>query len=198
VRVIWHSWGLVTVVFLVSAPVAALLAWGWALLRARRGVSTRDAVTEALMVAGTAPWLGPLLAPNPNPHATRRIFLIPFVDLAEQISKGPRFLAIEVGGNLAVFVVLGFFLPIRYRIGLGALAGLVAASSAGVEVIQYAFDLHRVSSIDDVIINTAGGVLAALVSHRWWRRRRSSPSAGRHAVPEPAAAGSRQVNDQPG
>jgi VanZ like family len=179
-RHVWHSWGLVTVVFLASVPVAALLAWGWARMRARRGVSARDALAEALMVAGTAPWLAPLLAPNPNPLATRRVILVPFTDLIEQIGKGPRFVLIEVGGNLAVFAVLGFVLPIRYRVGALAAAAVAFAASTGVEVAQYVFDLHRVSSVDDVIINTTGAVLGALLSRRWWRRRRRP--AGRHGA----------------
>lgn len=183
---IWNTWGLVTLLFLVSVPVAAVLAWAWARLRSRRGVSTRDAIAEALMVVGTAPWLGPLLAPNPNELASRRVFLIPFVDLSQQIAKGPRFIAIELGGNLAVFAVLGFFLPIRYRISLLAITGLIAAASTSIEVAQYVFDLHRVSSIDDVTINTAGGVLGALASHRWWRRRR--PPAPAFSSDEPAVS----------
>jgi hypothetical protein len=183
---VWHTWGLVTLLFLVSLPVAAALAWGWARLRARRGVSARDALAEALMVAGTAPWLGPLLAYNPNSLATRRVFVIPFVDLVEQISKGPRFLVIELGGNLAVFAALGFFLPVRYRIGLLAVIGTVATASVGVEIAQYVFDLHRVSSIDDVTINTTGAALAALASRRWWRRRRRPDPAGTVAAAVPS------------
>jgi glycopeptide antibiotics resistance protein len=179
VRYIWHSWGDVTLLFLLSVPVAALLAWLWARFRARRGIWAGDALAEALMVVGTAPWLGPLLVRNPNPLAPRLVYLVPFVDLSEQIAKGPRYLAIEVGGNLAVFAALGFFMPIRYRVGLLAVAGVAGAASLSVEVFQYVVDLHRTSSIDDVIINTTGAVLAALVSHRWWRRRRSRHAGSR-------------------
>ncbi|MCF4123280.1 VanZ family protein [Antribacter sp. KLBMP9083] len=39
-----------------------------------------------------------------------------------------------------------------------------------VEVLQYALDLGRVSSVDDVLLNTAGALLAAACSYRWWRR----------------------------
>jgi hypothetical protein len=180
VRYIWHSWGDVTLLFLLSVPVAALLAWLWARFRARRGVSARDALAEAMMVVGTAPWVGPLLVRNPNTLAPRLVYLIPFVDLAEQTAKGPRYLAIELGGNLMVFAALGFFMPIRYRVGPLAVAIVACAASTSVEVVQYVFDLHRTSSIDDVIINTTGAVLAALLSRRWWRRR---------SRPRPATAG---------
>jgi hypothetical protein len=168
----------VTLLFLFSVPVAALLAWLWARFRARRGVSAGDALAEALMVVGTAPWLGPLLVRNPNVKAPRLVYLVPFVDLAEQAAKGPRYVAIELGGNLMVFLALGFFMPIRYRVGPLLVALVGCGASTSVEVIQYVFDLHRTSSIDDVIINTSGAVLGALLSYRWWRRRRS----GRHAA----------------
>jgi hypothetical protein len=179
VRFIWHNWGDVTLLFLLSVPVAALLGWLWARIRVRRGHPVRDALAEAMMIAGTAPWVPPLFAINPNPLAPRLVYLIPFVDLTEQIVKGPRYLAIELGGNLAVLLVLGFFMPIRYRVGLLAVAAVACAASTLVEVSQYVLDLHRTTSIDDVIINTAGAVLGALLSRRWWRRRQPEPVADR-------------------
>jgi glycopeptide antibiotics resistance protein len=39
-------------------------------------------------------------------------------------------------------------------------------------VLRYALDLGRVSSVDDVLLNTLGAVLAAQAS-RPWRRSRS-------------------------
>ncbi|MBB4938212.1 glycopeptide antibiotics resistance protein [Streptosporangium album] len=46
-----------------------------------------------------------------------------------------------------------------------------ATASLGVELLQYALRLGRVSSVDDVLINTAGAVLAALITRRWWAGR---------------------------
>jgi hypothetical protein len=177
VWVVWHNWGRVTVLFVISVPVAILAGYLWTRLRVRRGGSAWHAVTEAIMLAGTAPWLGPLLARNPNQLASRRLMLAPLADVAEQFSGGPRYIAIELGGNLAVFAVLGFFLPLRYRIGLWPVIAIAGLASASIETAQYVLDLHRVTSIDDVIINTAGAVLGALASRHWWRRRRSAPLA---------------------
>ncbi|HKS99557.1 MAG TPA: VanZ family protein [Rugosimonospora sp.] len=188
-RYFWHGWSVVAVALLIGIVLAAIAAVGWAGYRLRRGVPLRDAVAEALMLAGTAPWLGPLLVPNPHKTAARQLYLVPFVDLADQVSRGPRFLTIQLGGNLAVFAVLGFLMPIRYRVGLLAVAGVAAGCSTAIEVAQYVFALHRVSSIDDVLVNTAGGVLGALLSHRWWRRRAPAPAA-------PVLARSRQVNGE--
>lgn len=174
---VWHNWGRVTVLFLISVPMAGAFAWVWARLRARRGAPARDAWAEAMMIAGTAPWLGPLFAPSPNPLSNRRVFLVPFIDLVQQIGQGPRFIVIQVFGNLAVFAALGFFMPIRYRIGLVRVAAIAACASAFVEIMQYVADLRRISSIDDVLINTAGAVLAALAC-RWWSSRNRVLSSG--------------------
>jgi glycopeptide antibiotics resistance protein len=44
---------------------------------------------------------------------------------------------------------------------------LAAGCSVLVEAAQHVLRLDRVSSIDDVLINTAGAGLAALASRRW-------------------------------
>jgi glycopeptide antibiotics resistance protein len=53
---------------------------------------------------------------------------------------------------------------------------LAAAGSILVELSQYVLRLERVSSVDDVLLNTAGAGLAALASRQWWRVRTLSPS----------------------
>ena len=49
------------------------------------------------------------------------------------------------------------------------ITALAAGCSLLIETAQYALQLDRVSSVDDVLLNTAGAVVAALASHRWWR-----------------------------
>ncbi|WP_269458445.1 VanZ family protein [Micromonospora coriariae] len=46
---------------------------------------------------------------------------------------------------------------------------LGAGCSALVETAQYVLRLDRVSSVDDVLVNAAGAVLAGLASRHWWR-----------------------------
>lgn len=174
---IWHNWGHLILFFMFGVPVAALLALGWAGLRLRRGAPPPDVLTEAVLIVATVPWAAPLLASNPAHQGVRQLFLVPFVDLANQAAQGPRYLLVEAAGNLAVLAVFGFVVPIRYRVGLLAVAATAGAASASVETAQYVLDLHRVTSIDDVSLNTAGAVLGALASRRYWRARRSNPAA---------------------
>jgi len=65
----------------------------------------------------------------------------------------------------------GFFAPIRWPAlaGPGRIFAVGAAGSILVELAQYALDLGRVSSADDVLVNALGATLASLVSRRWWR-----------------------------
>jgi glycopeptide antibiotics resistance protein len=64
---------------------------------------------------------------------------------------------------------------------------LGAGCSIVVETAQYVLQLDRVSSIDDVLVNAAGAMLAALASRRWWLSTAEVPSG--QPRPMPASAG---------
>jgi glycopeptide antibiotics resistance protein len=76
-------------------------------------------------------------------------------------------------------VALGAFLPVRWTAG----TAVAAAASTTVETLQHALDLGRVSSIDDVLLNTLGAVLAAQTSRHWWRSRSGDDEVARAPVP---------------
>jgi glycopeptide antibiotics resistance protein len=145
----------------VAIPVAALAVL---LLARRRGA--RTALAEVGMVYWTAPMLWMTMLPNSGAGVVPgRTSLVPFRDLLTMSAP-------QIVGNLLIFAALGFFAPMRFA----ALASvrrvllLAAACSVTVEVAQYVLQLDRVSSVDDVLLNTTGAGLAALASYRWWRR----------------------------
>jgi glycopeptide antibiotics resistance protein len=116
---------------------------------------------------GTLPWLWMTLMPGDEPgRAHGRTSLVPFMDL---ISMG----ALGIVGNLLVFAALGFFAPMRVTALTSIRRVLVLAASCStlIEVAQYVLRLDRVSSVDDVLLNTAGAGLAALLSRRWWLKK---------------------------
>ncbi|WP_033343393.1 VanZ family protein [Catenuloplanes japonicus] len=168
---VWREWGGVVLVAFALVPVAALVAAGLAALRMRRGASReiawRHSAAEIGMLITTAPWVWMILTPRDAPG---QVFLIPFSDLPNQLAEGAGFIAYQVGGNLLVFAGLGALAPIRWAVmrGVGRLLLLGAACSATVEILQYALDLGRVSSVDDVLVNATGVALAALASRPWW------------------------------
>ena len=59
---------------------------------------------------------------------------------------------------------------------------LAASCSILIEVLQYVLMLDRVSSVDDVLLNTAGAGLASLLSYYWWRARTSEDTAAIYRV----------------
>ena len=111
-----------------------------------------------------------------------RVSLVPLRDL---VTMGP----VGIGGNLLIFAALGFFAPIRFT----ALASVLrilelgAGCSVLVETAQYVLRLDRVSSVDDVLVNAAGIVLAGLASRHWWSTAAEVPSD--QPRPAPTSAG---------
>nr|WP_308129532.1 VanZ family protein [Actinoplanes polyasparticus] len=152
------------VVFMLLAglPVAALLVAALAL--ARRG-AWRRSVAEVGLVYGTVPLVWLTLMPGPGAGVVPgRLSLIPLLDL---VTMGP----LGIGGNLVILAPLGFFAPMRFAMlaSVPRMFALGAGCSVLIETAQYVFQLDRVSSVDDVLVNATGAALAALASRRWWR-----------------------------
>jgi glycopeptide antibiotics resistance protein len=127
---------------------------------------TRTRLLDAAILIGTLPMI--VLVMYPHGGATRKVFLVPLVDLAGQFGIGPGYAALQIGGNLLVFAAFGFFGPIRWRLGLVGVTAIAAAGSAVLEILQYLIETNRVTSVDDVLVNAAGAALFALVSRRYW------------------------------
>ncbi|GAA2605302.1 VanZ family protein [Paractinoplanes durhamensis] len=160
------------IVFMLVAglPVAALVVA--ALSRVPRADAWRKSLAEVGMVYGTVPMVWLTLQPGPGAGVVPgRLSLIPLRDL---ITMGP----LGIGGNLVIFAALGFFAPIRFAAlaSVPRILALGAGCSVLVEIAQYVFQLDRVSSVDDVLVNAAGAVLAGLASRRWWRRPAAEPA----------------------
>ncbi|GAB1824580.1 VanZ family protein [Herbidospora sp. RD11066] len=168
----WALWGHVVIATLLTIPVG----WGVAhlLTRARERSNhpepARTAYVDVFIVIGTAPWIWMILTPGDPSTPGRAVGLVPFHDLA-QVVTGPASTAfVQVGGNLLVFAALGALLPLRSQklARLKIVAAVAAAGSLTVELLQYGLELHRVSSVDDILLNTTGAVLAAAMTQRWW------------------------------
>lgn len=175
----WHDWfGTITGVVFVTVllfPVAALAVR--LLARRRRAAGPphawRRSLAEVGIVYGTVPWVWMILLPGDG----GRVSLVPLRDLFTVLAAGPVTIVVQIVGNLLVFAALGFFGPLRFAAlaSVPRVLAVAAAGSALVEAAQYVLHLDRVTSVDDVLLNTAGAGLAALTSRRWWGRQ--SPAA---------------------
>jgi hypothetical protein len=172
----WELWGNVIIAGTFALPVAVLAIFLLSRHRARAGhpAPLRASIADVGIVAGTAPWVWMILTPA---EGRSGVGLIPFADLADLTTAGWEAASVQVGGNLLVFAALGALLPVRSRAmsSTARVAAVAAAFSVLVEVLQYALRLGRFSSVDDVLLNTAGAVIFALVTRRWWAREHSGP-----------------------
>ncbi|WP_262847523.1 VanZ family protein [Mumia quercus] len=157
-------YGSVGLVVLALLPIAALAAWVLARGRLRAGLAQatawRTAVAEVGIVYGTAPWVWLTMEPGSKDGVN-------FSLLRDLVGMPPY----QVVGNLLVFAAFGFFAPLRFP-ALASVPRVLAAAAVGslvIETLQYVLPMGRVSSVDDVLLNSAGAGLAALASRRWWR-----------------------------
>ena len=155
------------VLTVLALPPAALVMCALALHRRRAGRTSpwRSSLADVGLVYGTVPWLWIVMMPGTYAgEVTGRVSLVPFADLIEMKTLG-------IVGNLLVFAAVGCFAPLRFPAlaSLKRIVILAASCSALVEILQFVLRLDRVSSVDDVLLNTAGAGLAALLSWHWWR-----------------------------
>ena len=162
-RAAWTDHSTTLILALLVLPLAGVAAYRWR----RRARSGRAALAEVGLLCWTLPFIGMLFTPRPTP---RSIDLVPLHDLPSWFSGAPGTAAAQLIGNLAVLAGVGFFLPIRY--GWAASYQRITALAVGcavlIETLQWVLAIGRVSSVDDVIINTLGAVAAAICSRRWW------------------------------
>ena len=192
----WHGWvGTFTGVALITVavlPLAALAVWALARCRSVTGTAAawRMSLAEVGIVYGTVPWVWRIMLPGDRAGAVPgRVSMVPLQDLLTIFADGPLRATGQVVGNLLVFAALGFLAPLRFAAlaSVPRILALAAGCSVLVEAAQYVLRLDRVSSVDDILLNTAGAGLAALASRRWWRatarassdRPRSAPLPGR-------------------
>ncbi|MFJ9034116.1 VanZ family protein [Streptomyces sp. NPDC102274] len=184
----WHgcfdTFNGVLLITLVALPLAALVVWALARRRRAAGVTSawRMSLAEVGMVHGTVPFVWMTMMPGAGAGTvTGRVSLVPLRDL---LTMGPA----GIVGNLLIFAALGFFAPMRFAASASVprILALGAGCSVLVETAQYVLRLDRVSSVDDVLVNATGAVLAALASRRWWRTAAEAPSTQPRPAPAPA------------
>lgn len=168
----WDLWGNVIIAAVFAALVGILAILLLARHRTRRGhpAPMRTALADVGIVVGTAPWIWMILTPGSGQEG---VSWWPAQDLGWIATESSQTVLVQVGGNLLVFAALGALLPVRSPRWASAarVAAVAATASIVLETLQYVLRLGRYSSVDDVLINTMGAVLAALVTRRWWARR---------------------------
>ncbi len=154
--------------FLLLAGLIALLsgvlAWwraqrlGW---RAALGATLPDTTLLVALAAIAVLTLGQPLDPQ-----VERVNFIPFRDLLWALDGQvePSVAVTELVANVLLFVPLGSALAMRHpRASTWWVAGAAGAVSLAVEVAQAVMDTGRLADITDVLANTTGATLGALL-----------------------------------
>ncbi|MEO3819079.1 VanZ family protein [Plantactinospora sp. B24E8] len=174
---VWAEWGDVLTVSALAVPVTALLAALIVATRRAAGVSPerarRATLTELGMLLGTAPWLWMILTPRGDGRA---LSPVPLRELVAQLAGDPSTAVVQIGGNLLVFAAFGALAPVRWGIGVRTVLVVAAGASVTVEALQYAAQIGRVTSVDDVLLNAAGAGLAAWATRSLRRRSSDTPT----------------------
>jgi hypothetical protein len=167
----WHDWAAtetgVVVLSVAALPLTVLVAGALTGRRTRhgtpRGEAWRRSLLEVGLVHGTLPWICLTLLPGPRAgDVTGAVSLVPLRDLATMST-------VQVVGNLLVFAAVGLLAPLRFAAmrSLPRVLAVAALGSLVIETAQYVLRLDRVSSVDDILLNTTGAGLAALLSLPW-------------------------------
>lgn len=162
---------------IVLVPVVAVLVWvivrSLRLIRQGRGATARRLVSATL-----GAWLVTLIlvtTPGRGAQPGRHFELIPF-GFDEPLS----WRANELVVNALMFVPLGLLLPliVRQRATLWvAICGFTISTL--IEIYQYAAASGRAADSTDILLNTTGAVLAAIIAHRTYAR-----STAREEIPQ--------------
>lgn len=104
----------------------------------------------------------------------RSINLVPFRTITHFVMNegSTRIMLTNLGGNMAAFVPMGF-LPPFFSIKLKRARNifmLILAASLLIEILQFCAGVG-VSDIDDILLNTLGGILGYLIHYIFEGRR---------------------------
>lgn len=147
---------------LVIPAVVGLVLYRRRLLRLGRAhkLLTRSLALNVAISCAVVGILLITLSARPSPE--NRVDLIPFHPLWSAITSTVDTTRVVVlfGANIVLFVPLGILLPLRWP-GLDHPLGILLAGgliSASIETLQYVMEVGRVTQLDDVIFNAAGGL----------------------------------------
>ncbi|MEV5721281.1 VanZ family protein [Amycolatopsis mediterranei] len=178
-------WGMLPI-SAIALPYALL---GWPLLaaRRRRRMSARRASATAAVdctVFLVAFLVFCLVTMPVGSSAESTLDLVPGADVTAALSSDGSLW--QVVGNVLLLCPLGALLPLRIRRLRTLLRIALAALAASVlmEGTQYLIHTGRVTSADDILLNTAGATLGAALSRRGWRTLDAAPPAP-VAIPQP-------------
>lgn len=146
------------------ALLSGILAWWRARQLGWRAAVAATMPDTTLLVALAA--IAVLTLGRPLDPQVERVNFIPFRDLLWALDGKvePAVAVTELIANVLLFVPLGSALAVRYpRASMWWSAGVAAGVSIAVEVTQAVMNTGRLADVTDILANTTGAALGALL-----------------------------------
>lgn len=146
----------------VLVVLASVLAAGFAFPGLRANDTSR-AVKAASRTLLAGALLGILVLTLLGSSGAGGVNLIPFRGILDELGNiNSRLGALNLAGNVLMFMPIGLLAPLALRWGVGRVTASAFALSVTIECAQLA--LGRSSDVDDVILNTLGALVGAVIA----------------------------------
>jgi glycopeptide antibiotics resistance protein len=130
-------------------------------------VSERSPASLVALVASVLVVLALTLVPQDAAEAD--VELVPLSEIVDALTPPFELLLVETVLNVLLFAPFGAVLAVR-GVSVGRTVLAAAALSAAVELAQLLLVAGRTTSVDDVLLNTAGAWLGHAVLSAWAAR----------------------------
>ena len=170
-EVLFSSFGVLLPVTIIVLPFA-VFAWRFLVHRRCRTQPTWVASSTAGIDVATVLLVALVLALTMIPvggERTSSLHLIPGSDILTEFADDGSLW--QIAGNLLLLAPLGALLPLRvtHLNSVPRVTWAALAASAAIELTQFLLHVGRVTSTDDVLLNTLGAAAGATLSCGWMR-----------------------------
>ena len=160
---LYHAFAPIIPIFIVLMIIIVIV---FLLLNRSAGHDARNfkrKMTLMIYIGFTVTLVGMILVTlMPTDHPNQLTQLVPFASIIETMQYAtPAAIVNSLVMNIILFIPFGFFVYILSRRPLLATV-LACLMSISIEVLQYVLPIGRISNIDDVILNTLGGIIGML------------------------------------
>lgn len=170
--VLLREFGVMVPITLMALPLA-MFAWPLVTVLRRRRLPLRTAsltaAADVTIALAAVLALTLVMVPVGDSHSSV-LHLVPGEDLRDALKDGSLW---QVAGNVLLLAPIGLVLPFRLRRARSVpmVAGAALLLSVLVESLQFLIHAGRVTSADDVLLNTIGAAAGAATGRPWWRPR---------------------------
>lgn len=167
----------------IAVLVSALVVGVVAAAPIRRG-DARGAARAAARVMLVGAVLAVVAMTMVGGHAEPGVNIVPGAGIRTALDHPSSAVAVVgILGNVAVFVPIGFLVPVVFRVRVGVAVLVCAGLSVAIEVVQPL--VGRAFDIDDVLLNAIGGAIGAIAGVALVARHATTARGGPSAISRP-------------